>query len=85
MTMTDVSEFTWLSEACMCVSVPQQLVAKLHGQCNLCVLGVLLVKVTDLKLCRYGAAMAGVLCACFGVCKLLITVVPAFQDIVNCH
>ena len=69
----------------MRVSVPRQLAAELRGQRNLRVLAVLLVKVTDLSLCRYGAATAGALCACFGVCKLLVTVVPAFQEIVNCH
>lgn len=67
---------------CLCAAAA---CAKPHGQRNLCVLGVLLVKVTDLKLCRYGAAMAGALCACFGVCKLLVTIVPASQEIVNCH
>lgn len=83
--MTDVSEFRWLSEACTCVSVPRQLAAKLRGQCNLRVLGVMLVKVTDLGLCGYRAAMAGALHACFGVWKLLVMVVLTFQEIVNCH
>lgn len=65
--------------------MPRQLAAKLRGQRNLCVLAVLLVKVNDLGLCRYRAAAAGALPACFGVCKLPVTVVPAFQETVNCH
>lgn len=65
--------------------MPRQLAAKLRGQRNLRVLAVLLVKVTDLRLCRYGAATAGALRACFGVCKLLVTVELAFQEMVNCH
>lgn len=59
--------------------MPRQLAAKLRGQRNVCVLAVLLVDVADLRLCRYGAATVGALCACFGVCKLLVTVVLAFS------
>lgn len=65
--------------------MPRQLAVKLCRQCNLCVLAVMLVTVTDLGLCGYGTTMAGALHACFGVWKLLVMVVLTFQEIVNCH
>lgn len=85
MTMTDVSKFRWLSEVrymSLCLSSLQQSFA---GTVIFRVFMVLLVKVTDLSLCRYGTAMVGALCGCFGICRLLVTVVPAFQGRVNCY